>query len=215
MNFNNRQIWKAGKIGRKCISWKDLKRTAPATIAFVCIVYHDTGSKEREIFRHEAFFSNTWARRRRTFVDWTGYWNKAIIELRYNCQQSSLIISVFCVPECSRFLALCPCSLTWTYSSVVVKFNQYHMLNQAELNKSSYLVFSCLDDKFIRNYLLFIPSRTRTRRLLTQVLMIMLSWINRRKRRRKKMKMLMLPLTNRKNPRRWVAAMFYMLITIR
>ena len=214
MNFINRQIWKAGKIGRKCISWKDLKRTTTATIAFVCIVYHDTGSKKREIFRHEAFFSNTWARRRRTFVDRTGFWNKAIIELRYNCQQSSLIISVFCVPECSRFLALCPCSLTWTYLSFLVKFSQYHMLNQAELNKSSYLVFSCLD-KFIRNYLLFIPSRTRTRRLLTQVPMIMLLWINRRKRRRKKMKMLMLPLTNRKNQRRWVAAMFYTLITIR
>ena len=28
------------------------------------------------------------------------------------------------------------------------------------------------------------------------------------------MKMLMLPLTNRKNQRRWVAAMFYTLITI-
>ena len=121
MNFNNRQIWKAGRIGGKCISSKDLKRTAPATIAFVCIVYHETGLKEREIFRHEAFFSNTWARRRRAFVDLTGFWNKAITELRYNCEQSfTLVVLHYFSILCSWvFQVSCPLSLL-TYINVFI-----------------------------------------------------------------------------------------------
>ena len=82
--------------------------------------------------------------------------------------------------------------------------NSVCILFKIKLSEILVLSFRCL---------LSILSRTRTRRLLTQVLMTMLWWINRRKRRRKQMKMLMLPLRNRKNQKRCVVAMFYTLIT--
>ena len=137
--------------------------------------------------------------------------NDVIIELRYYCEQSFTLVALhyFSILCSWVFQISCPLCL-FTSCKFFEKNSVVLTTNIPPTWQPCHVVAS---QEFIRNYLLFILSRTR--RLLTQVLMIMLSWINRRKRRRKKMKMLMLPLTNRKNQRRWVEALFYTLITIK
>ena len=137
--------------------------------------------------------------------------NDVIIELRYHCEQSFTLVALhyFSILCSWVFQVSCPLCL-FTSCKFFEKNSVVLTTNIPPTWQPCHVVAS---QEFIRNYLLFILSRTR--RLLTQVLMIMLSWINRRKRRRKKMKMLMLPLTNRKNQRRWVTPMFYTLISIK
>ena len=163
------------------------------------------GKTTRNTSTRGIFHQQMWAKKK-NFGE-----NDVIIELRHHCERSFTLVALhyFSILCSWVFQISCPLSL-FTSCKFFEKNSVVLTTNIPPTWQPCHVVAS---QEFIRNYLLFILSRTR--RLLTQVLMIMLLWINRRKRRRKKMKMLMLPLTNRKNQRRWVAAMFYTLITIK